>query len=148
MFLINCVALKPVLIFTRRRAARLADSPLMTVVQRGGNGCCSGRGKMRRLENEKYLPRWETIRLVKAALRKATISSLRSRASAMVTFKRLSSCGTPIAVPISSRPPVKWSSNADLLHHSGRMVVGQHHAHDAKPQFFCSRAKRGNQKVG
>src|SRR5262249_7413220 len=72
MFLINCVALKPVLIFTRRRAARLADSPLMTVVQRGGNGCCSGRGKMRRLENEKYLPRWETIRLVKAALRKAT----------------------------------------------------------------------------
>src|SRR6516225_9528574 len=99
--------IKPVLIFIRRRAARRAESALMTVVQRGGNGCCSGRGRRRKFENEKYLPRYEIIRLVKAASRKATISSLRSRASAMVMFKRLSSCGTPIAVPISSRPPVK-----------------------------------------
>src|SRR5215471_10561704 len=143
MFLINCVALKPVLIFTRRRAARLADSPLMTVVQRGGNGCCSGRGKMRRLENEKYLPRWETIRLVKAASRKATISSLRSRASAIAELLWHAYRGADFK-PAAGQ----LVQHADLLHHSGRMVVGQHHAHDAKPQFFCSRAKRGNQKVG
>ena len=55
MLLINCVELNPVLIFIRFRAARLAESTLMTVVQRGGDGCCNGRGRRRRLENEKYL---------------------------------------------------------------------------------------------
>jgi hypothetical protein len=110
MRLITCVELKPVLIFIRRRAARRADSALTTVVHRGGDGFCNGRGKRRRSENEKYFPWWETTRLLKAASRTATIASLRSRASAIVMFRRLSSCGTPIAVPISSRPPVKWSS--------------------------------------
>src|SRR5215470_3227582 len=38
--------------------------------------------------------------------------------------------------------------HADLFHHPGRMVVRQHHAHDAEPKFLCSRAKRGNQEVG
>ena len=40
----------------------------------------------------------------------SSASSLRSRASSTLSPTCAISCGMPAAVPISSRPPVRWSS--------------------------------------
>ena len=95
-----------------RRAALRADSMLTTVVQRVGDGCCRGRGTIGSFSSDQYLPLCVTVPVRSAASMISSASSFRARASETLSPIIAISLGMPADVPISSRPPVRWSSMA------------------------------------
>jgi len=93
-----------------RIAGEAAEAVLTTVVHFGGEGCCRGLGTMRRLSKFQYFPRCEITGRSSQASRISRASLKRSRFSSAAMPIWISSCGTPLAQPISSRPPVRLSS--------------------------------------